>query len=60
MVTLIFKSVQEPTPDGEPLVDKMRRILEAHVKEARRAEGQDAADKRLQQFGNPAHRRPET
>lgn len=50
MVILLFKSVHQPASDDEPLVDKMRRILEAHVKDAKAGEDRELAQRELARF----------
>lgn len=51
MVILFFKALREAASDYEPVIDKMRRILEAHLEAAETDEDRDRASKRLPQFG---------
>lgn len=50
MVILFFKAVREADTDHEPAADKIRRILESHVEEAKTGEERDRAEKDLAKF----------
>lgn len=51
MVILFFKSMREAGSDQEePGADKMRRILQSHVDEARTDEERERAEKELAKF----------
>jgi hypothetical protein len=53
MRILFFKSLSETRrgdADNEPTGDKMRRILESHVDEAKTAEDRERAEKALRDF----------
>lgn len=47
---LFFKAIREADADREPASDKMRRILESHVKEAETDEERERAERDLAQF----------
>lgn len=47
MLTLFFKAVRSGGSDQEPPQDKMRRILESHVEDAKTDEDRERAEKEL-------------
>lgn len=53
MMILFFKAIcarPRDAPDEEPLPDKLRRILQSHVDEARTDEDREKAEEALRKF----------
>jgi len=50
MVILFFKALKDGDSDKEPIADKMRRILESHVKDAETDEDRERAERDLRKF----------
>lgn len=58
MRILFFKSLRQPDrdEDNEPAPDKMRRILESHVDEAKTDEEMEVAQRDLRKFEEASRR----